>query len=317
MNWIALKAIHEIYESGATKKRESLMKDSHFLFLLQQTGELKEGVNTIVKGDGFDNYYQHSHLNKYLEYYKFLDKNGLLKPQLRIQEDDINILLGLEKGMINGDLIPIRDEIIQAEETVRGVSQMFFKNEKYLEKSESLISAVKGILGIAELANDKDQQYKYVLQSHQPNKIVLCENLDFLKRPSKPRKHHLELWYAGGKNIDKLNYVGEIKLPIFYSCDWDYDGLMIYQLVKRKIPDIRLLYPNGPRKSIVKTEHESHWKFKKESHLLSNLDPSFYSELEKTLIIELITSNDWIMEETNDLIEMINFTDKLEQIHNN
>lgn len=310
MNWIALKALHEIYESGMTKKRESLMKDNHFLFLLEQTGELKEGVKNIVKGDGFDNYYQRTHLNKYLQYYKFLDKNNLLKPQLRIQEDDINILLGLEKGMTNGDLIPIRDEIIQAEETVRGVSQMFFKNEKYLEKSDSLISAVKGILGIAELANDKDQQYKYVLQSFQPTKIVLCENLDFLKRPSKPRKHHLELWYAGGKNIEKLNYIGEITLPIFYSCDWDYDGLMIYQSVKRKIPNIRLLYPNGPKKSIIKTEHDSHWKCRNESHLLSNLDPSFYSEQEKTLIMELITSNDWIMEETNNLIEMINNIEK-------
>lgn len=133
------------------------------------------------------------------------------------------------------------------------------QNEKYLEKSDSLIRAVKQLLQIDELANDKDQQYKYVLQCPTPAKIVLCENLDLLKRPSKPRKHNIELWYAGGKNINKLNYIGPINLPIFYSCDWDYDGLLIYQMVKDIIPQIRLLPPTGVPKSIKATDHNSHW----------------------------------------------------------
>jgi len=305
MNWTALKALHEIYERGETNKKESLLRDNHILFLLHQTGELKEGVRMILKGDGFEDYYRNNHLQNYLRYYQFLESAGLMKPQLRFQEADIKVLIELQTGMMSGELVPIRDEIIQAEETIRGVSQMFFRNEKYLEKSDSLVSAVKGILGIAELANDKDQQYKYVLQSHEPAKIVLCENLDFLKRPSKPRKHNIELWYAGGKNIDKLNYIGEVTLPIFYSCDWDYDGLLIYQAVKQRIPTIRLLYPNGMRKSIVQTEHDSRWQSPSTPKLLSGLDRSLYSESEKILIVELITANEWIMEETNDLIWMI------------
>ncbi|KAA9338794.1 hypothetical protein [Adhaeribacter soli] len=305
MNWIALKALHEIYERGETKKKETLMKDSQILFLLRQTGELKDGVSTIFKGDGFDAYYQKRHLQKFLNYNRFLENVGLLTPQLRYQESDIQVLMELQSGMASGELVPIRDEIIQAEETVRGVSQMFFRNEKYLEKSESLLRAVKNILGIAELANDKEQQYKYVLQCHKPKKIVLCENLDFLKRPSKPRKHNIELWYAGGKNIDKLNYIGEVSLPIFYSCDWDYDGLLTYQEVKKRIPSIRLLYPNGTSKSIVQTEHNSQWQSPSNPNLLSGLDPAFYSASEKSLIVSLITENNWIMEETNDLVRMV------------
>ncbi|MDB5141663.1 MAG: hypothetical protein JWQ66_376 [Mucilaginibacter sp.] len=309
MNWTGLKALHEIYECGETKKRDSLLKDSKIGFLLNQTQELKEGVKVIFKGDGFEAYYQKNHLQNYLDYNQFLIDTGLMKPQLRFQENDIKVLMELQAGMTSGELIAIRDEIIQAEETVRGVSEMFFKNEKHLEKSESLINAVKGILAITELANDKDQQYKYVLQSQQPTRIVLCENLDFLKRPSKPRKHHMELWYAGGKNIDKLNYIGAVSLPIFYSCDWDYDGLLIFQAVKEKIPAIRLLYADGRRKSIVESEHESHWRSPGDPHLLSGLNPDLYSEKEKSLIIELITANEWIIEESNDLIDMVNTID--------
>jgi hypothetical protein len=305
MNWPALNALHEIYERGETAKRKSLLEDSKILFLLRQTRELKEGVKTIRKGEGFDEYYYGNHLQNYLDYQQFLAETGLLKPQLRFQETDIKILMELQVGMQNGELVPIRDEIIVAEETVRGVSQMFFRNEKHLEKSDSLVAAVKSILCIAELANDKDQQYKYVLQSHRPTKIVLCENLDFLKRPSKPRKHHIELWYAGGKNIKKLDYIGETRLPIYYSCDWDYDGLLIYQAVKKKIPAIRLLFPNGKRKSIIQTEHQSYWRLQADPALLSGLDTTLYGEREKALIMELITADEWIMEETNDLIGMV------------
>lgn len=308
MNWTAIKALNEIFESGSTKKKESLIKDPTFLFLLEQTGELKEGVGHIHQGPDFEKYYRKYHLDNYTLYTDFLTRSELLKPQLRFQESDIRILIELSEGMDTGDLHPIRNGIIEAEETVRGVSQMFFKNEKYLEKSDSLIKAVKQILKIEELANDKDQQYKYVLQCAYPEKIVLCENLDFLKRPSKPRKNNIELWYAGGKNIDKLNYTGQITLPIYYSCDWDYDGLLIYQLVKDIIPKIRLLPPTGIPKSIPGTDHDSQWKLSA-ANGLSGLDEGYYNETEKEIIRQLISDDKWIMEETNNLIKMLELID--------
>lgn len=308
MNWTVLKALNEIYNKGFTARRASLINDSDIQFLLEQTGELKEGIGRINQGRDFKELYEEKHLDNYNLYVDFLNSSGLLTPQIRFQESDIRILMELKSGMFSGDLIPVRDSIVEAEETVRGVSHMFFKNEKYLEKSESLLSAVKSILNIDALANDKDQQYKYVLQCDSPRKIVLCENLDFLKRPSKPRKHNVELWYAGGKNVAKLNFSGDITLPIYYSCDWDYDGLQIYQMVKKIIPQIRLLYPNGIRKSIIETEHKSFWKPNENG--ISGLNKAFFDEQEISLIQNLMLNNDWIMEETNDLIDMIKAIEK-------
>lgn len=306
MNWPVLKALQEIYLTGETPKKDGLLKDSKIRFLLQQTRELSLGVKAIFKADGFDAYYESNHLENFLGYESFLKASGLLKPQLRYQEEDIRILKEMYEDMASGELLPIRDSILAAEESVRGVSEMFFKNEKYLEGFNSLVNAVKSILGIPELANDKDQQYMHILKVTSPSRIVLCENLDFLKRPSRPRKHGVELWYAGGKNIEKLNYTGTISLPIYYSCDWDYDGLMIYQLVKKKIPQIRLLFPNGPRKSIVTTEHKSVWKFPDHPGSLSGLDTTCYNAQEQQLIRELIAEDQWIIEEKNDLIGMLN-----------
>jgi len=41
-------------------------------------------------------------------------------------------------------------------------------------------------------------------------------------------------------------------------CDWDYDGLKIFDLVKAKVPQIGLLLPTANPVSIIKSEHNSH-----------------------------------------------------------
>ena len=62
-------------------------------------------------------------------------------------------------------------------------------------------------------------------------KHLLCENLNFLKTPRIARDNHIELWYVGGNNISNIDYIPDHKLtlPLYYSCDWDYDGLKIYE----------------------------------------------------------------------------------------
>jgi hypothetical protein len=141
-----------------------------------------------------------------------------------------------------------------------------------------------------------------VLECTNPKCIVLCENIDFLKRPALARANQIELWYAGGKNVTKLDYADTRGLPIYYSCDWDYDGLfIIYPLVKEKIPDIQLLTPNGVPKGIEETEHNSKW-------IIKNIDPLLLSE-QKEILNELIQNNQWIIEESNQLLNML--TDKI------
>ncbi|RRJ90775.1 hypothetical protein [Flavobacterium macacae] len=301
MNWTVLKSLDEIYRTGKTKKKTSLLEDQDILHLLKNTKELGEYRNDLVKRDGFDLLYENRFLSNYGRYLTFLESRGLLRPQSRFQESDLKILMDLDERMENGELDPIRAQIISNEETVRGVSQMFFRDEKYLEGRSSLVDAVKQILKIDTLANDKDQQYLYVLKCHAPQRIVLCENLDFLKRPTAPRANNVELWYAGGKNIAKLDYTGTPEWPVYYSCDWDYDGMKIFEAVSEKITGIQLLIPDGTPRSISVTKHASLWN----NEPLSGLDPCLYSERAKELISELIENDQWIMEESNDLLKML------------
>jgi hypothetical protein len=126
-----------------------------------------------------------------------------------------------------------------------------------------------------------------------------------LTKPNKPRKHHIELWYAGGKNVAKLQYSQTRDLPIYYSCDWDYDGLfIIYPLVKQKIPNIKLLMPNGSPKGIIETEHKSLWQNKTKRDELTN--SNIFTAQELALINPLIARDQWIIEESNDLLTMLN-----------
>jgi hypothetical protein len=188
---------------------------------------------------------------------------------------------------------------------------MFFKNEKYLDTREALEKAVKLILKVNSFADNRDFQYLYVLNCKAPQSIVLCENLHFLKMPGKPRENQIELWYAGGRNIEKLDYTDRKGLPIYYICDWDYDGLDIFRAVKEKVPEIILLNPNGIPRDIVKTGHKSLWKYRENPEALSGLNQDLYSSEQKKFIKNLITENLWVIEESNSLIEMIKGSSKL------
>lgn len=187
-----------------------------------------------------------------------------------------------------------------------GVFLMFFKHEKHLDSSYALERAVKNILKIGNFPDHRDFQYLYTLQCDSPRAIILCENLHFLKMPERPRKNNIELWYAGGRNIEKLKYTDHRNLPIYYLCDWDYDGLDIFKSVKKILLDIRLLTPNGEKRDIVKTEHRSLWRQRESPQLLSGLPSELYSCDQKRLITDLIEQNAWIVEESNDLTTLLN-----------
>lgn len=304
MNWIELRALNNLYSNGEVKINDTLAKSGEINYLINSLRILDRTHNKLFIVEGFAEIYEKDYLEKYNHYEAFLLDNELLKPQLRFEESDIQILIGIKEDMDNGNLKPLREQIIKNEATVRIVSLMFFKNEKYLLGKEALINAVKLLLDIDELADDKDLQYKYVLECKDPNYIVLCENIDFLKRPTLPRANNIELWYVGGKNVTKLDYSDTRGLPIYYSCDWDFDGLfIIYPLVKEKIPNIKLLTPNGTPKSIIETEHNSKWESIKDR----NID-YLITVQQQDILKELIQNNQWIIEESCDLIKMTNDT---------
>lgn len=300
MNWIVLKSLHELYTTGRTQKKDAVLKNPYVQYLLNSTKELFNYKREILANEAFRLLYESKFLDNYLIYHQFLSENDLLKPQTRFEESDIKILMDLDEGMKSGDLLPVRDQILANEETVRGVSFMFFKNEKYLGSRESLLAAVKQFLQIDSFVDDKDQQYKYVLECKDPKCIVLCENINFLRKPSFPRANNIELWYAGGMNLSKLDFSDHRGLPIYYSADWDYHGLcVIYRIVKEKIPAIQLLTPNGSPKGIIETEHKSFWRG------WPNEIDSILDEPQKELLKTLIEKDEWIIEESNSLGAMI------------
>ncbi|MDH5033744.1 hypothetical protein [Chryseobacterium cucumeris] len=307
MNWIELRALNNLYSNGEVKINDTLAKSGEINYLINSLRILDRTHNNLFVLDGFADIYEKDYLEKYNRYEIFLVDNGLLKPQLRFEESDIQILIGIKEDMYNGNLEPLREQIIKNEATVRIVSLMFFKNEKYLLGKEALINAVKLLLDIDELADDKDLQYKYVLECKDPNCIVLCENIDFLKRPTLARANNIELWYAGGKNVNKLDFSDTRGLPIYYSCDWDYDGLfIIYPLVKEKIPNIKLLTPNGIPKGIVETEHSSKWENIKDRNIEDLLTAN-----QSDIMKKLIELNQWIIEESNDLVYIVRFEEPI------
>ncbi|MEH3114624.1 hypothetical protein [Pedobacter terrae] len=301
MNWIELKALNKLYIDKEVKLSNTLDNSKEISYLINSLRKLDKSHKKILALPGFVDIYKRDYLAKYKRYDTFLAETKLLKSQLRFEEKDIEILISIKEDMDNGNLEPLRQQIIKNEATVRIVSLMFFKNEKYLLGKDALINAVKILLDIEELADDKDLQYKYVLECNSPKCIVLCENIDFLKRPTFARANHIELWYAGGKNIAKLDFADTRGLPIYYSCDWDYDGLfIIYPLVKEKIPNITLLTPNAAPKTIKETEHLSRWENIRDR----NID-SLLTTKQKIILDNLIQHDEWIIEEANLLSEML------------
>tara|TARA_R110001606_G_scaffold86598_4_gene196017 strand:+ start:10727 stop:11674 length:948 start_codon:yes stop_codon:yes gene_type:complete len=308
MNWVEIKALHKLYIQKEVKLNKTINSSPVFK-MHEQAGEISKGRRTYIAKDVFIQVYVTKYLSDFNKYSEFLSEKKLLKPQLKFSKKAIDLLISFDEGLKSGELAKLRADLIKAQESVKGFSLMFFKNEKYLDKHSSLVDAIKKILDI-ELVDNKSQQYLYVLQCYKPKLIILCENGNFLNRDKLPRENNYELWYAGGRNVPKLEYTPEIRrgLPIYYSADWDKDGLEIFQLAKKIIPDLKLLHPDGISRSIVTTVHKSHWLHPEQPELLSSLKPELYSEKDKIRIRELIIKNHWITEEGNNLKVMVDNT---------
>lgn len=304
MNWIVLKSLNELYLYGETKSKKSVLKDSTIQFLLNSTEQLQhlKNIMKVVPKTDYKATYEKNYKNDFYEICELLNKYNLDDRHIRFEIKDFKVLIKIDEQLESGQLEFLRKQIIEAKESIRGISQMFFVNDKYLDKKEKLVSVLETILNVPQLPSGKDRQYLYVIPCEKPTKIILCENLHFLKIPELVRPHNIELWYAGGYNIKMLDYVDLKGLPIYYSCDWDNDGLKIYQLVKEKIPQIVLMQPDGNHRSIIESEHKSLWQNKGEEFL--NESESIFKPIQKELIKKLVKNNEWIIEESNDIIKM-------------
>ena len=305
IKWRILLALNALHEKGKTPS--TIISDSFINYLIhtRRLVRLKlSNARYLEPCPGFTEFYEKNLQTDFRNAEQFLIQAGLEHDARRSYTlDDIHTLQFIA---IN------KTQLQQSLTTLRTFSSQIFPHggSKYLETHQSLLNAVYHLLEIKQFpAEDpKVLQWRFVVDCPEARIVVLCENLNFLKTPRIARENHIELWYVGGNNINNIDYIPKHKLilPLYYSCDWDYDGLKIYERLcarfAQKQKSITLLHPFPIRcKSVNSPEHNSCWKHNKP---FSDLNISLFQPEDIALIQKLINCDEWVEEETLDLIEM-------------
>lgn len=156
-----------------------------------------------------------------------------------------------------------KQRIIEQEKALQNILTMYFGSSKHKTPQSNLSKAIKTILGIDSFPEEsKDQQFTSILYPKGKTRcIILCENKNILITI---RHDFIEYWYAGGKNIKQLDFIPQPQHPIFYLCDWDFDGLNIYIDIKRKyLPTLSAFIPTNPDSLMIEQskvkDHKSKW----------------------------------------------------------
>ncbi|MET6995888.1 hypothetical protein [Chitinophaga defluvii] len=306
--WPLLKALHDLYEKKRTAAR---IQDKDFIrYLMSQTdliAQKKGNNNILVAQDGYEAYYEENFQSAYQYYYDFLTRVDI-RPDggKNFTEEDIRTLMVIyeSKDELKRNLLNIEDFS----------SKIFdYAGSKYLKFKDSVRNAVLKILEIEEFTQtSKDLQFRLVVDYPKPKAIILCENKSFLKQPWNAKELEVKLWHVGGNNISILKDIDEMELsyPIYYSCDWDFDGLRIFQRIKGRLKErganIQILTPPPPHQYLPTDSfmHMSKWNYKDD---FSGLDKTAFSANEQALIAKLVKDDLWIEEETIVFKEMYHY----------
>jgi len=301
LNWRYLKGLHKLYKEGSVRLK--LMDNAYIKNVLCQRKHLldyKSGNKEIIESKkGYEAFFDKELLPQYEYYERFFNESGLTASGLKQYDNyDLQTLMLIFNN---------REEFIQNLTTVRIFSSNVFqqKDSKYLESRPGLLKDVLSLLGVEGFpaTSSKDNQWRCVVDCTDPKYILLCENLDYLKAWWEFYANHIELWYAGGNNTPVIERISQrhLDLPLFYVGDWDYNGLEIYcrikRLFKEKNKEVQLITPQIETaifKPINSGNHKSKWK----SGAFSGLDMDMFSEQQTILIQKLISSNQWIEEQT-------------------
>ena len=151
-------------------------------------------------------------------------KYGLTYLEKLYSIDEIESLIKIEAD---------KQIIHEQEVAFQNILTKYFGSSKHKTVKSGLSKAIKTILAVDEFAEEnKDQQFTSILYPKtQTRFIILCENKN---RLITPRHEFIEFWYAGGKNISQLQFIPKPLCPVFYLCDWDFEGLNTYVTIKQK-----------------------------------------------------------------------------------
>lgn len=299
--WRHYRALNELYLKGQSSAKISANPFIAAVLIRQKKLlRFRMGNLKIIEAQrGYKEYYEKEFKEDFERFSTFLSANDLSHDaRQKYTARDILTLMFIAQNKHT-----LKDNLT----TVRKFSYVVFKGfgSKYLEEHPSLYAAVCKLLGISAFPekDPKNLQWRLTVDVVKPKAIVLCENLALLKIPWEARGNNIELWYVGGSNTAIIDHISKDKLvlPIYYSCDWDYHGLRIFQNVSEKLRlkgcEIKLLYPDNPdeRLPVVMEHHKSRWISGKE---LSGLNPILFSDKYTTLIKDLIKYDQWIEEES-------------------
>ncbi len=274
MNWKTLQILYSLYKNEIYDSKYLLK--SYYGKTLVKSGLINSDGKS--KLDNYDSFFQQKWLKEYESIAAFLIKFDLASYNFELEQ--IKSLVDL-----NGN----KEVLLNQNISLKEISTTYFKSAKKIKEDSQLYKAILSVLGVVSLKRDEhDQQYLWVLhaQNKKPRAIILCENDNVLK---KPRLKDIEIWYAGGNNTAKLQFVSEPNLPIYYLCDWDSNGLEIYQRIKKEyFPTIELIVPERPL--LKKMKDNQTWK--------ANIDESMFSAGALKIINLLRNENKWIEEES-------------------
>lgn len=308
LNWRYLKGLHQLYKAGSVRLK--LMDNAYIKNVLCQRKRLlgfKPGNKDIIESkNGYEAFFEKELLPQYEYYERFFNESGLAASGLKQYDNyDLQTLMLIFNN---------REEFSQNLTTARIFSSNVFKqrDSKYLESRPGLMNDVLLLLGVNNFPADsaKDNQWRCVVDCPEPQYILLCENLDYLKAWWEFYAQNIELWYAGGNNTPVIERISQrhLDLPIFYVGDWDFAGLEIYCRIMRilgvKGKEVYLITPDSKTaiyKPIKSGNHKSKWK----PTDLSGLDRTCFSAKQTSLIEKLIRNNQWIEEQTIQPIPLI------------
>jgi hypothetical protein len=301
LNWRFLKGLYKLYKEGSVRLK--LMDNAYIKNVLCQRKrflDYKHDNKDIIEAKkGYETFFEKELLPQYHYYERFFNESGLIASGLKQYDNyDLQTLMLIFNN---------REEFSKNLTTARIFSSNVFKQKdsKYLESRPGLMKDVLFLLGIEHFpaCSAKENQWRCVVDCPNPQYILICENLDFLKAWWDFYTNNIELWYAGGNNIPVIERIPEryLNLPMFYVGDLDYHGLKIFCQLKgifRKLNiELSLITPS-PDKAIFKEiksgHHYSTWKLER----FSGLDYSCFSSNEVELIEGLIKNNKWIEEQT-------------------
>lgn len=307
LTWRDIKAFKELYTTSRTTSRIEQNHYVSFLFqqrMLEYTGRAKK---IIIANPRFYKEYEKQQFDQlYEKYYPFLEKYELSDPHKNYTEFEINCLIKMSQSPL---LSQLADNIREGKEGRNGISGKFFKAGKHIKRNSTLEKAVLKIIGVDRFPENENQGF-YRVPCSNPQCIILCENFNFL-RLDIAREYNVELWYTGGNNTTPIERLDKIDYPIYYLCDWDFDGLKIYERIYQiiqnqphKITNLQLITPNASSVKIDETKehHASKWRA---GYDFSNLTKHLYTPQQQQLIRTLIKKEEWIEEETNSLVKII------------